>query len=46
MLLREMILVSEKDDSDSFVAKVVQLSGKLSKELGSNFERIWAIPTR
>jgi methionyl-tRNA formyltransferase len=42
ILLQERISVSEKDDSDSFVAKVVQLSGKLSKELWANFERIWA----
>jgi methionyl-tRNA formyltransferase len=42
ILLQEKIRVSDKDDSDSFVAKVVQLSGKLSKELWANFEKIWA----
>jgi methionyl-tRNA formyltransferase len=42
ILLQEKIEVSGEDNSDSLIAKMVYLSGKLSKELLSNFDAIWA----
>jgi methionyl-tRNA formyltransferase len=42
IVLQEKIQVSDADDSDSLIAKMVYLSGKLSKELLSNFNKIWA----
>jgi methionyl-tRNA formyltransferase len=42
ILLQEKIEISAHDDSDSLIAKMVFLSGSLSKKLLSNFDRIWA----
>lgn len=45
IVLQEKIEVSDRDDSDSLIAKMVYLSGKLSKELLSNFDKIWETRT-
>jgi methionyl-tRNA formyltransferase len=42
IVLQEKIEISDRDDSDSLIAKMVYLSGKLSKQLLSNFDKIWA----
>ena len=42
IVLQEKTEVLDNDDSDSLNARMVYLSGKLSKELLSNFETIWA----
>lgn len=42
VLLQEKIQVSDLDDSDSLTAKMVYLSGKLSRELLSNFDKVWS----
>ncbi len=42
IVLQEKISITDRDDSDSLIAKMVYLSGKLTTELLSNFEKIWA----
>lgn len=42
IVLQEKIEVSDQDDSHSLTAKMVYLSGKLSKQLLSNFNVVWA----
>lgn len=41
IVLQEKIEVSAQDDSDSLTAKMVFLSGTLSRKLLSNFDRFW-----
>jgi methionyl-tRNA formyltransferase len=42
IVLQEKIQVTDGDNSDSLISKMVYLSGKLSKQLLSNFEVIWS----
>ena len=41
IVLQEKISVSDRDDSDSLISKMVYSSGKLTRQLLSNFEQIW-----
>jgi methionyl-tRNA formyltransferase len=42
IVLQEKIEVSDTDDSDSLISKMVYMSGKLTKQLLGDFEKIWA----
>ena len=41
IVLQEKIDVSDNDNSDSLISKMVYLSGKLTKQLLRNFDQIW-----
>lgn len=41
IVLQEKIEITDADDSDSLISKMVYLSGKLTRQLLSNFEPIW-----